>query len=136
MRADSTQEKPRKRRTLGTVIFVAVIAVIAIFAFSSSWIDTLGQQWVDCEVTSAHATQGNNRSVTPWRVEFQTADCGNISYLKAFTEQEAQSLAAEIHPGTVYEFKLGVLSRIASKSPLKVSTPSAKDLRIINRSKT
>lgn len=117
---------------MGTIIFVAVIAVVATFAFSSSWIDTLDEQWVECEVTSAQATQGNNRSVTPWRLDIQTADCGSISYLKAFTEKEAQTLASELRPGAVYEFKLGVLSRMVMKLPIKVIPPSAKDLRSID----
>lgn len=134
MHSNPEPKENRKRRTVGSVIFVAVLAVGAAFILSGAWIDTLNQRWVACEVTTAQATQGTHGSGTPWLVEIQTADCGTISYLEPFTEEKAQAFVSELRTGSDYEFKLGVLSRVMLKSPIKVIAPTAKDVRGVDAS--
>lgn len=120
--------KPGRRRVV-TVVFIVSIVLIAGVGFLSPWFDSFAPQWVRCEIVSAEAVQANNRSVTPWRVEIRTADCNTIGYLKIPTQEEAEKLAAQLEPGSAYEFELGMISRMMSKSPFAVITPSAKDLR-------
>lgn len=62
-------------------------------------------------------------------MEVQTTDCNTIGYLKTATREEAEELTAQLTPRTEYEFKLGMVSRLMSKSPVVVISPSARAIR-------
>lgn len=108
-----------------------VVGIVALVAFpimlALPWLNSLGQQWVTCDVTDASPSKGTRFSPSLWRVLIETRDCGPILYTQGVTEDNVEDLAESIEPGP-QDLRLSWLSRQATNewNPM---TPTAQEIR-------
>ena len=103
--------KPFEKRFEDESIFILVMifAIAMVDTTSHSWLNTVGMQWVPCEVTSVKVTE-RTRRFSGRTLRFQTRECGQIGLSNEGSETLEQ-IAESCKPGTTHEFRLSVYDR-------------------------
>ena len=109
-----------------TILGSCVLLMALAFALPS--LNNLNQSWMQCEVIRAYAQRGDNNSVYPWRVNLETPDCGVVSYHPSLQREEVERVAASFEPGR-YEFKMGMIAKLAAKGYIPNTNATAEDYR-------
>lgn len=90
------------------LIFLAALFLVVSYVTLDYVLDSVGQQWTRCVVYSASPRAGGRGG--PY-VQISTS-CGKLAFDRGVTRSNGPDIARKFTPNTVYEFKLGRISRL------------------------